>query len=490
MQVVDHGVFLAAAAQFAFVEVVEKFTFYAVHAQPELAREVEYKQHCHSGYGYHAGAGGVGYGDCACHEEERYQESEDSHYYAWHIASGGFFACGGLGLHGHDKSQDEWCHNHEGGEHAQQLAPPSGKLREVGQQVTLRYYEYCQQHYRVQHCAPDVALHHFFPRSAGGFATVGLLLIAVDKEVEAARQVSLENAVERQRHLDEVGRGEGGDYRYRHDDGVDGGVEHAEAHAECGYDECKFTYLGKRETRLNGCAQGLAGDEHSECSEHYHSHDYHCGQNQYRPPVVDEYRWLHHHAYRDEKHGSEEVFDRGDDVLYALGVGRSGKYGTHNERSQGEREAAVYREYGHAEAQPHRHYQQCFGVEETAYAVEQRRQHVHSHQKPYYEEEHKLAYAVEEFAAFNAVVDGYRRKQHHHKHGEEVFHNEHGQNEGGELFLPQTHVGKCLDDDGCRRHREHSAEKEAVDIVEIEQMAYGEARAHHSCDYYQCCHHG
>ena len=33
------------------VEVVEKFTFYAVHAQPELAREVEYKQHCHSGYG-------------------------------------------------------------------------------------------------------------------------------------------------------------------------------------------------------------------------------------------------------------------------------------------------------------------------------------------------------------------------------------------------------------------------------------------------------
>ncbi len=36
MQVVDHGVFLAAAAQFAFVEVVEKFTLCGSCSAPSL----------------------------------------------------------------------------------------------------------------------------------------------------------------------------------------------------------------------------------------------------------------------------------------------------------------------------------------------------------------------------------------------------------------------------------------------------------------------
>ena len=166
-------------------------------------------------------------------------------------------------------------------------------------------------------------------------------------------------------------------------------------------------------------------------------------------------------------------------MLDALGVARAGQNRAHYEGAEGKREAAENREYGHAQTESHRNHQEGLLVEKPAEPVEGRRKHEHSHQKPYDEEECQFADAHKHLPSLHALVDGNRRQHHHHHHGKEVLDDKNGENQRGELLLPEPQIGERLDYYRGRRHAQHATQKERVDVGESQQMADNESCGHH-----------
>ena len=109
--------------------------------------------------------------------------------------------------------------------------------------------------------------------------------------------------------------------------------------AQGGQDECELTDLRQREGALHGGLQRLAGKQESAGAEDgLPKHDG-CDDAEDGDNILDDEVHIDHHAYRHEEDGTEEVLDRGDEVLYLLGLDSLGQDATHDEGAEGSGEA-------------------------------------------------------------------------------------------------------------------------------------------------------
>ncbi len=206
--------------------------------------------------------------------------------------------------------------------------------------------------------------------------------------MQRCRQVTLYKSVCRLRHAYEVGRGEYGDNRYCHYDGIKALLEHSQAHTQRCYDETELAYLCQRKSAFHGDLKGLACEQHAQGAEQYHAADNDYGQYEYRVPIAGYDARIHHHAHRYEEDGAKQVFNRLHHMFYAFGHNGARYYGTTYETAQFQRESAQCAEHRHTETQAHGYHKQGLLVHEAAATLEKGGYEPHSDHIPQYEVEH------------------------------------------------------------------------------------------------------
>ena len=292
----------------------------------------------------------------------------------------------------------------------------------------------------------------------------------------------VEPAVSRLAEPDDERSGEGRDDRDGHGHRIKERTGDTHRQSERGDDEGELADLRERERRLDRNLQILPGSQKAERRiENLPDHHYE-RQEQNRTEVLHEHGRLDEHADRHEEDRSEQILDRSGDLLDALGLGRTGQNGPHDESAQGGREPRVGRHDDHAQTESQRHDEQRLGIKEAPDTLEESRNQIDAHDEPQHQKENETEKLPRHGQISHRPLGEKRREEYHQHDREQVFDHQHAEHERREPLIAQPQIVERLDDDRRRRHRQHAAQKNAVGRRPAEQLAGHEPGAHHPRD--------
>ena len=172
---------------------------------------------------------------CVDYESERENQTEQSHDNQRHVEVGvgraETFALDPLGCRC-GQSQQERPHCQKCHYAAYQSSPRWRYFKNPWEEISGRYENQGYQYAGIKQYAPHVALKHRSPECACLAFGSGLVGVTFDEKVQFLRKMLFYDIIYRVGHLDKVGGGEGGDYRHRHHNRIDGAFEHSERHTE------------------------------------------------------------------------------------------------------------------------------------------------------------------------------------------------------------------------------------------------------------------
>ena len=285
-----------------------------------------------------------------------------------------------------------------------------------------------------------------------------VISVAVQPAQGTFRQDADELVIGRLCGHDAERRGEGCDNGNSNDNRIEEVAGDAEAHAEGGDDEGKFANLREAEAAVQRRVQTLAGGEDAaggeeELAANGNEHEHEDGHD-----ILAQKRRIYEHTHGDEEDGAEEVLNRRNKLFDALCFGSFGYERAHDEGAERRGEAELGGDNNHAEAEADGDNDEGFIVHELSGPFEKAGDEVHAQHEPEHEEEDESRYAHNQLHGADAAAGhGQRGEQHHHRDAGDVFHNQHAEDGFREVRRAQLEVIEGLDDDGRRRHGEHTA---------------------------------
>ena len=159
---------------------------------------------------------------------------------------------------------------------------------------------------------------------------------------------------------------------------------------------------------------------------------------------------------------------------------RFGEDRAHYEGAEGGGEADGIGESHHAEAKPDGDNKQRFVVEKRFNPFQQGWDDVDADQKPQDEEECEFAKCQKHLASGEMAGCREGGQQDHQQDCDEVFDDEDTENQLGVGLVFQPHVAESLYDDRGGRHRQQTAEEDALHHRPVEELARQKPRSEHS----------
>ena len=169
-------------------------------------------------------------------------------------------------------------------------------------------------------------------------------------------------------------------------------------------------------------------------------------------------------------------------MLHPLGVHRAREQRARHESAQRRRKAQRVREQHHAEANAEGADEQRLVVHQRRGLVHQRWQQVDAEDEPQRQIQHQQRELHRQRSAGNALADGERREDYHHKNARDVLDDQRTEHKLGEALIAHAKLVEGLDDYRRRAHREHTAEEHAVHDAPAEQLPDAEADEQHTAD--------
>ena len=202
----------------------------------------------------------------------------------------------------HDDWTHAWSHQEQGDEPAHDVSRPVGEqMTGQRQQAGKAEEDKCHTECKVGTCLQEHSTNVPLPccsharKHRDGTAHAALALM--DAFCHALWKQFLHPAVCRVSQTDDVWSEECGEYAHRHHYGIEELAGHMQALSQCGYNECKLTYLHQRKAALDGVVQRVSGHEEAQTAKYHLPQSDGQRDDQNGPPVLYEYRRVNHHAH-------------------------------------------------------------------------------------------------------------------------------------------------------------------------------------------------
>ena len=154
----------------------------------------------------------------------------------------------------------------------------------------------------------------------------------------------------------------------------------------------------------------------------------------------------------------------------------------HDERAEGGREAHCRRHDHHAEAESQSRDEQRLLTHQRLRLLQQQRDEVNANNEPEDEEEYEFEDTHQHLCALKLLADSQRGEHHHEHDGQDILNDEHAEHQTGKTLLAKAHVVEGLENDGRRRHGQHSPQIDAVHLFPPKGMSCECTYEHHGKD--------